>query len=339
MKKKTILLALGGNAILQPGQEATYEAQLTNVCASAEFLADLVEQGHKLVLTHGNGPQVGNLLRQNEEAAGTVPPMPLHILNAQSQGFIGYMLQQCVQAALARRGVRRQVACLMTRTLVDENDEAFNAPSKPVGLFYSAEEARELASARHWDMKEDAGRGWRRVVPSPRPKAVIEIDAVHRLVEENFVTISCGGGGIPVIPNPNGGYIGVEAVVDKDLSGALLAESLEADMFLIVTDVENVYVGYGTPAQQVIGEVGPEEMREHLASGEFSKGSMGPKVEAALAFVEATGNPAVICALSKIDEAVAGTSGTRIVAGSAWQGSARQPGGAACSPGISRRTP
>ncbi len=334
MKNKTILLALGGNAILQPGQEATYEAQLANVCTSAEFLADLVEQGHRLAITHGNGPQVGNLLRQNEEASGVLPPMPLHILNAQSQGFMGYMLQQCVQSALTRRGVPRQVACLMTRILVDENDEAFNAPSKPIGMFYSEEEARKLADARHWNMKEDAGRGWRRVVPSPRPRAVLEIDAVHKMLEAGFVTISCGGGGIPVIPGPDGGYTGVEAVVDKDLSGALLAKSLAADIFLIVTDVENAYVGYGTPAQRALGQVTPEEIEEYQAAGEFSKGSMGPKVEAALAFARSTGNPAVICALNKIDEAVAGTSGTRIVSKEYCRPHERRVNGVACNPGM-----
>ena len=313
MNNSTILLALGGNAILQSGQAATYANQLENVKTSARFLARLIQQGYRLVVTHGNGPQVGNLLRQNEEAASVIPPMPLDVLNSQTQGFIGYMMQQCIANELAALGCPKPVVSVVTRVEVSPTDPAFASPAKPVGMFYDEATAKMLHETKGWQLQEDSGRGWRRVVPSPMPLGIVEKDAILQLVHNDIVTISCGGGGIAV-HNTGNGHEGVEAVIDKDLSGAVLAQAVEAETFLIVTDVPHVFINYGTPAQQGLEAVTLAEMEQHEASGQFAKGSMGPKVAAALKFARATGKTAIICALDKIDLALEGKSGTRIVA-------------------------
>ena len=312
MENKTILLALGGNAILQPKQQATYENQLANVAVSAKFLARLIAQGYRVVITHGNGPQVGNLLQQNEEASGVVPPFPLDVLSGESQGFIGYMIQQCLTNELQQAGINKQVVCMVSRVEVDAADPAFHDPSKPIGMFYDEATAQELIAQKQWVLKPDAGRGWRRVVPSPKPQRIMEREAIISMINAGFVTIACGGGGIPVVKCAQG-YEGIEAVIDKDLSGSRLAQEINADMFLIVTDVENVYVNYGKPEQQALGVITISDMKEYQAAGQFSKGSMDPKVEAAVQFAQATGKTSIICSLDKIDLAVAGDAGTRIV--------------------------
>ena len=311
MEQKTILLALGGNAILQPKQQANYENQLQNVATSAKFLAKLVADGYRVVITHGNGPQVGNILRQNEEASAVVPPLPLDVLSGESQGFIGYMLQQCLTSELRKLGIDKEVVCLVSRVEVNPDDPAFQDPTKPIGMFYDEDTARQLMEEKKWQLKPDAGRGWRRVVPSPRPRHIVERQSILTMINAGFITIACGGGGIPVVKDGYG-YRGVEAVIDKDLSGSRLAEEIGADMFLIVTDVQHAYVNYGQPGQQALTDVTLDTMTAYAREGQFSKGSMGPKVEAAMEFAKATGKTAIICALDKIAEALAGQSGTRI---------------------------
>ena len=310
---KTILLALGGNAILQPKQAGTYENQLANVSTSAKMIAKLVARGYRVVLTHGNGPQVGNILRQNEEAANVVPPLPLDVLNGKSQGFIGYMMQQCLTNELQKLGIDKKVVSLISRVKVDPNDSAFTDPSKPIGMFYDEKTAQELINSKGWKLKADAGRGWRRVVPSPRPVKIVERDSITTLVDSGFIVIACGGGGIPVVEKGTD-YEGIEAVIDKDLSGSKMAQEIDADVFLIVTDVEHVFINYGKPEQQALHKVALDEMKAHQTEGQFSKGSMGPKVEAAMQFTELTGKTSIICSLDKIDVALEGKSGTWITA-------------------------
>lgn len=297
MNKKTIVVALGGNAILQPGQFASYENQLNNVKISCEVLAKLVKQGHRLIITHGNGPQVGNIIRQNEEAASVIPPMPMDVCSAESQGFIGYMIQQSMMNELINLGVETPVVTFVTRVEVDEKDSAFENPTKPIGMFYSEDQAKELMREKQWILKSDANRGWRRVVPSPNPVSIVEKKSIKKLIEEGNIVIACGGGGIPVVKCEDGTYKGVEAVIDKDRSGCKLAEQAEADMFIILTDVENACINYGKEDQKALGKVSVEELERYIENGEFSKGSMLPKVESAVEFVKKTNGISIICAL------------------------------------------
>lgn len=311
---KKIVVALGGNAILQPGQHGTYENQYANVKKTSHFLAGLVAEGHTLVITHGNGPQVGNLLRQNEEAAEVTPPLPLDVLNGESQGFIGYMLLQALQNEFTKRELPTSVVNLVTRVEVSPNDPDFLDPTKPVGLFYTKEEAQALTKERGWVMKEDANRGWRRVVPSPLPLRILEAPIANRLAEMGYVVIASGGGGIPVTKDIQGLYQGIEAVIDKDRSGCILASEVEADIFMILTDVENAYLHYGTPEQKALTRLTPDEAEGYLLSGQFSAGSMKPKVESALRFAKNSGGVSIICSLAKVTEALQGKSGTWIEA-------------------------
>ncbi|ASN06746.1 carbamate kinase [Virgibacillus necropolis] len=308
---KTIVVALGGNAILQPNQEGTYENQLNNVRTSSKFLAKLVKEGYKVVVTHGNGPQVGNILRQNEEAKDVVPAMPLDVLNGESQGFIGYMMVQCLESELKALGMDVPVANLLTRVEVSKDDPDFNDPSKPIGTFYSEEEAKALMSEKKWDMKEDSNRGWRRVVPSPQPINILEAKTVRTLADAGNVVVASGGGGIPVIKGENGTYEGIEAVIDKDRSGYKLAEDVDADVFMILTDVDHVFVNFGKPNQKALEKISVEELENYVEEGQFSKGSMGPKVESALKFARKTGT-SIICSLEKVDDSIRGESGTII---------------------------
>lgn len=308
---KKIVVALGGNAILQPGQEGTFEIQYENVKKTTKFLAKLIQEGYNLVVTHGNGPQVGNILRQNEEAENVVPPLPLDVLNGQSQGFIGYMMVQALSNELKELGVDANVVNLLTRVEVSNEDPDFKDPSKPIGTFYSEEEAKKLANERGWNMKEDSNRGYRRVVPSPEPLKIHEAKAVKDLAEAGNIVVACGGGGIPVMTQQNGNIEGIEAVIDKDRSGFRLAEEVDADVFMILTDVDNVFVNFGTPDQKALEQVSVEEVEAYVDEGQFSKGSMGPKVESALQFAKSTGT-SIICSLEQVDKAINGESGTII---------------------------
>jgi carbamate kinase len=306
------VIALGGNAMTGPDGSATPAAQQAALAVAAGAIAEVVAAGVEVVLTHGNGPQVGNLLVKNEMAASVVPPVPLDWCVAQTQATVGFTLTDELDAALAARGLHRRTAALVTRTLVDPADPHFAAPSKPIGRYLSAEEAaRFVALGQLW---EDRGpRGWRRVVASPEPRSVVDAPAVAALLAAGFVVVCAGGGGVPVVAERP--MRGVEAVIDKDLTAALLARELDADTLVIATDVRNVVLGFGTDAARPLGRVAPAELRAHAAAGEFGRGSMGPKVEAALRFVEGGGERAVITSLENIADAVTGNAvGTVITA-------------------------
>jgi len=308
---QTVVVALGGNAILQPGQVGTFEEQLVNVDQSCRRIARLVADGWRVILTHGNGPQVGNILIQNDLAAKLVAPMPMDVCGAETQGQIGYMLQQSLHNHMVKLRLRVPVATFLTEVVVDQRDPAFAAPSKPVGPFYPEARAKELAIEQGLVVREDAGRGWRRVVPSPRPTEIVQRPAIADAVAAGVLVVCNGGGGIPVVRHRDGSLHGVEAVIDKDLAAARLALDLAADVLLILTDVAAVYVGYKSPGQRALAQVDIVEMERYQAAGEFKAGSMGPKVEAALQFAHAGGR-AVIASLLDVAAALRGQPGTPI---------------------------
>jgi carbamate kinase len=315
-RSRRAVIALGGNAMTGPDGSATPAAQRDALREASAHIADVVASGVEVVLTHGNGPQVGNLLVKNEMAAHVVPPVPLDWNVAQTQATIAFTLADVLDAALAARGLSQRTAGLVTRTLVDADDPHFRDPSKPVGRFLPREEAeRFLALGQTW---EDRGeRGWRRVVASPEPLSVVDSPAIHALAAAGFVVVCAGGGGIPVSDDgrDGDGLRGVEAVIDKDLTAAILAREVDADTLVIATDVPNVMVDFGTPSARPLGRVTADELREHAAAGQFARGSMGPKVDAALRFVDAGGRRAVITSLEHIADAVAGTdAGTVLTA-------------------------
>jgi carbamate kinase len=334
---RTVVVALGGNAILQPGQLGTFEEQLFNIDAAMRRIAALVADGWRVVLTHGNGPQVGNLLIQNALAAKTVAPMPMDVCGAESQGQIGYLAAQALGNHLRKRRLDVPVVTLVTQVAVDGKDPAFERPTKPVGPFYAEAEARRLMLEEGLAMREDAGRGWRRVVPSPEPVEIVELAAVRELLARGCLVVCSGGGGVPVVRR-RGALAGVDAVIDKDLAAALLARELAADALLILTDVPRAYAGYGTPEQRPLGRVAVAEMRALAAAGHFKAGSMGPKVEACLRFA-ASGGEAVIASLTAVEEALAGTAGTHVVPDAAAQAKpARKRKPAAAKP-AAKKTP
>jgi carbamate kinase len=308
---RLLVIALGGNAIQQPGQDGTFEEQLFNVDGAARRIANLVAAGHRVVVTHGNGPQVGNLLIQNEAAARIVAPMPMDVCGAQSQGQVGYMFQQCLANHLRRLGLPAQVATILTETEVSAGDPAFAKPTKPVGPFYDEKRARELQFERGLIMREDAGRGWRRVVPSPEPLRQLQAGAIRDLAAAGVLVVCSGGGGVPVVREKNSDFRGIEAVIDKDLAASVLAVDLGADTLVILTDVSNVYLHYNTPEQVALGRVSLEEMDDSLAAGQFATGSMGPKVDAALRFARA-GGTSIIANLVDLEAALAGERGTLV---------------------------
>lgn len=305
-----VLVALGGNAMTGPDGSAAPQAQWGAIRGAMEHVAQLVAAGHDVVLTHGNGPQVGNILVKNELAAHVVPPVPLDWCGAQTQGTIGYMILVALEASLARRGVDRPVAALVSRTLVDRDDPGFAKPTKPIGRYLPLDQAQKLID--HGETWQDRGeKGWRRVVASPEPLEVLEARTLHTLLDAGYVLTAAGGGGIPVVRTPDGDLEGVDAVIDKDLTAALLAEQLHADVLVIATDVAHAVLGYGTADARPIGRVGVAEMEKYAAEGHFASGSMGPKVEAALRFAR-TGGRSVITTLHQITEAVEGDVGTVI---------------------------
>lgn len=305
-----VLVALGGNAMTGPDGSAAPQAQWGAIRGAMEHVAQLVAAGHDVVLTHGNGPQVGNILVKNELAAHVVPPVPLDWCGAQTQGTIGYMILVALEASLARRGVDRPVAALVSRTLVDRDDPGFAKPTKPIGRYLPLDQAQKLID--HGETWQDRGeKGWRRVVASPEPLEVLEARTLHTLLDAGYVVTAAGGGGIPVVRTPDGDLEGVDAVIDKDLTAALLAEQLHADVLVIATDVAHAVLGYGTADARPIGRVGVAEMEKYAAEGHFASGSMGPKVEAALRFAR-TGGRSVITTLHQITEAVEGDVGTVI---------------------------
>jgi carbamate kinase len=306
-----VLIALGGNAMTAPDGRARPEDQIAAIDRAADPITDLVAGGAEVLLTHGNGPQVGNLLVKNELAAAVVPPVPLDWCGAQTQGTIGAMLLNALNRTLARRGIGRPVAALVTRTVVDPGDPHFQEPSKPIGRFLPEAEARLMME--HGQVWQDRGaKGWRRVVASPEPREVLDAAAISALLDAGFVVVAAGGGGIPVVRDDQG-IRGVEAVIDKDLTAAVLGRAAGAEVLVIATDVPAVSLDFGTAAERRLGTVTVDELRGFQAAGHFASGSMGPKVEAACRFVEAGGVRAAITALDSIAEAAAGRAGTVVV--------------------------
>lgn len=305
-------MALGGNAILQPGQKGTAGEQIENVKKTAEQIAWLIERGYKVLITHGNGPQVGNIMIQNQAARDKVPCMPMDIAGAESQGMIGYMMQMYIRNALLKRGIKKTVVSIVTQSLVSRDDPAFLNPSKPVGPFYDRDYAleREREFGEKWI--EDSGRGWRRVVPSPDPIEIIEAPCIKSLVRDGHIVISAGGGGIPVVCDEQGMLSGVEAVIDKDLAAERLATQVGADILMILTDVNGAAINYGTPQEKWLRNVTLDEMKAYQSQGHFKSGSMGPKVKAVIRFLENGGKKGIIASLYRAVEALQGSTGTII---------------------------
>jgi carbamate kinase len=309
-----VVVALGGNALLRRGAEDTYEEMYRAARGAAERIADIAADGWEVVVTHGNGPQVGRILIQQEAAAKQVHPMPLDVCGAESQGQIGYLLQVTIGDVFFERGMERPVVTILTLTRVRANDPAFRRPTKFVGPFFTEARAKQLQERRGWSMKADPHGGWRRVVPSPRPYSIVETPVITQLVSSGAIVIASGGGGVPVIEKgPR--LIGKEGVVDKDLAAAILATEVAASVLLILTDVPKVQRGYGSLMPEDLDRITVDEARRMLKAGEFGAGSMGPKVEAALGFVEAGVGRAVIADLDQSREALAGSAGTEVVAG------------------------
>jgi carbamate kinase len=307
-----VLLALGGNAMTSADGRARVDDQIAAARVAMAAVVDLIAEEVDVVITHGNGPQVGNLLVKNELAAGVVPPVPLDWCGAQTQATLGFVLTNALDAALARRSIARRTAALVTRTVVAADDEGFTRPTKPVGRYLSRDEAAVLIG--HGETWEDRGeKGWRRVVASPDPLEIVDAPAVQALVEAGFVVVANGGGGIPVVRDADGTLSGVEAVIDKDLGAALLARTVEADVLVVATDVPQAVLRFGTPEAEPIGRVTVKELRALAAEGHFASGSMGPKVDAVCRFVEQGGQRAVITNLENIVDGVSGNAGTVVV--------------------------
>ena len=307
-----IVIALGGNALQSKNSAPTAEGQLEVVRQTSEYLAQISQRGYEMAVVHGNGPQVGRILLASETAREVVPAMPFDVCGAMSQGYIGYHIQQALKYALNKRNRNIPVVTLATQVVVDRADPAFQNPSKPIGPFYTQEEARKLEQESGYTLREDAGRGWRRVVPSPLPRRIVEIGAV-RLLWDHAIVITCGGGGVPVVENPDGTLEGVAAVIDKDFAAELLAEEVGADALLILTEVEKVAIRFGQPDQQDLDRLSLAEAARYVREGHFGAGSMLPKVEAAMKFVRANpGKRAIITSLDKSVDALEGKTGTVI---------------------------
>lgn len=305
-----IVIALGGNALQSKNSQPTAEGQLEVVKKTCEHIAEISGNGHEIAIVHGNGPQVGRILLASETAKDVTPAMPFDVCGAMSQGYIGYHIQQSLKYALSMKGVHYPVLTVATQMVVDRNDPAFQKPTKPIGAFYTEEEAKKLEAEKGYTMKEDAGRGWRRVVPSPLPKKIVEIDAIRDLWDSSIV-ISCGGGGIPVVENLDGTLEGVAAVIDKDFAAELLAEKVDADILMILTEVEKVAVNWGKPNQENLDKLSLKDAVKYIEEGQFAPGSMLPKVEAAMKFVRTYPNKkAIITSLDKAIDALKGLTGT-----------------------------
>jgi len=309
--KETIVVALGGNALQDEGSDATAEAQLKILEETSKYLADIVDRGYRLVITHGNGPQVGRIVIQNEVADKITPAMPFDICGAMSQGMIGYHMQQTLGDELKRRNISKAVTTIITQVVVDKKDDAFNNPTKPIGPFYTKEEAAILKKEKGYNIVEDSGRGYRRVVPSPKPRKIVEIEAIKTLIDKDYIVITVGGGGIPVIEEGN--LKGVPAVIDKDLASQRLAKDIDADILIILTAVEKVFINFGKSNQKELNKVSVETMKKYAEEGHFAPGSMLPKVLAGIEFVESKpGRKTIITSLDKVEDALNGLSGTII---------------------------
>ena len=308
------VLAIGGNALIRDRKHESIPNQYDMVCALAEDLAGMLESGWNIVVTHGNGPQVGFILRRSELSIAEVPPVPMDYAGADIQGAVGYMFVKALRNVFKRRRIKREAVAVVTQTVVDRNDPAFANPLKPIGSHMDEARAKQLAAKYRWTVREDAGRGWRRVVPSPQPKAIIETGVIRALANQGYVVVACGGGGIPVIEDENGDLQGVEAVIDKDLASSLLARSLQADALVLPTGVEKVALDFNKPTQRWLDRMTLAEARKHHADDQFDKGSMGPKVAALIDFVGGGGRLGLITNPPNVARALRGETGTRVVA-------------------------
>ena len=310
---KLAVVAIGGNSLIKDEAHKTVPDQFAAVRETAVHIAEMIEQGWNVVITHGNGPQVGFILLRSEYARRVLHPVPLDSCGADTQGAIGYMIQQALHNEFIRRDIHRQCVTVVTQVLVDSNDPAMQCPSKPIGSFYREEEAQVKMAQEGWAMVEDAGRGWRRVVPSPVPQEIIERDAIETLIKNGFIVVAVGGGGIPVVRDSAGNLSGVECVIDKDLASSLLGSKLNADLLLISTAVEKVSLNFKKPNQHDLDTITLSEARRYYEEGHFAKGSMGPKVRAIITYLEKGGRTALITMPETIGKALSGQTGTWIV--------------------------
>ncbi|MBH0190785.1 MAG: carbamate kinase [Nitrospira sp.] len=307
------VVAVGGNALIRDKHHESIPDQSREAAITAHHIVDMIAAGWNVVITHGTGPQVGFILRRSELALEEVPPVPMDYADADLQGGIGYMFIKALYNEFRRRRLDRKAVAIVTQTLVDRDDPAFTDPSKPIGSHFDEQTARRLAARQGWVVKEDAGRGWRRVVPSPLPKTIVEMAAIKELAHSGFVVIACGGGGIPVVENEDGDLIGVEAVIDKDLASSLLARGIGADLLMVSTGVEKVAVNFNKPNQRWLDRMTLAEAKQHAADNQFDKGSMGPKIQAIIEFLEGGGRAGLITDPPNIGRALAGKTGTFIV--------------------------
>ncbi len=313
-RRRRAVVAFGGNALVRKGEDGNQWEQVEHARETARMLLPILRDGYDLVLVHGNGPQVGNILIQIEEAVTKVPPLSLDVCVAMSEGSIGHMLEMALLNEFHRRRMRRGVVTLITEVVVNQDDPGFRRPTKPIGPFYPRFRAEDLMHKQGWNMVEDSGRGWRKVVPSPRPLQVVQMPSIRRAIESGDVVIAGGGGGVPVYRAERGELKGVEAVIDKDYTAGLIAADLKADLFVILTGVDHVSLNFGRPDEKPIRRMDVREARAGRAAGQFPEGSMGPKIDAAIDFVEATGREVLITAAERLPAALRGRAGTRVVA-------------------------
>lgn len=310
---KTAVVALGGNAITQPEKEDTIANQFTNTRKALDGIMELVQAGYKMVISHGNGPQVGNAILRVELARELAPILPLGICVADTEGGMGYMIEQSLQNRLRQANINRPVATIISQVLVDRNDPQIAKPSKFIGQFYSEEEAKKYAVERDWIVKKDSNRGWRRVVASPQPLSVVGAETIKLLVDRGTIVIAVGGGGIPIFKDDNGNFEGVDAVIDKDLATSVLGKEINAEIFMIFTSVDHVALNFGQPDEKPINKMTVSEASKYLAEGQFPAGSMGPKMKAAIDFINNGGREVIITSLDNAGRALDGTAGTRIL--------------------------
>ena len=312
--RKRIVVGFGGNALVPAGEHGTQKEQIGHAERLARALAPILRRGHDLLLVHGNGPQVGNLLVQIEEAVTKVPPVSLDVCVAQTEGSIGYFLERALRNRMTAEGIDREVVCLLTHVVVDSHDAAMRHPTKPIGPYYTSYRAGWLKRVRKWSIVEDSGRGWRKVVPSPRPRKILNIPIIRSVLDEHHVVIAGGGGGVPVVEDAAGMLRGIEAVVDKDLTAAMLGRDLQADLLVSLTQVDQVFLNFGKKTQKPITRMTIKEAERFLRRGQFPPGSMGPKVEASIEFSRSTGKDAIITSQRLCAAAIMGRAGTRITA-------------------------
>ncbi len=313
MNKKIALIAFGGNAILSDNQRGLQSEQMKNSQKAAQLMVQIVKKGYELIIVHGNGPQVGNILIQMEEAVNKIPPFSLEVCDAMTEGSMGFMLEMALVNELRKNSLDKEVATLITQVVVDRDDPAFNNPTKPIGPFYSKYRAQMLAREKKWTMIEDAGRGYRKVVPSPRPIDIVPKQIIHDLVHSGKIVIAAGGGGIPIIINGRGLFQGVEAVIDKDYAASLIAREVGVDLFIILTGVPRVYINFGTPDETPISLMTIQEAQKHLDEGQFPSGSMEPKIKAAMEYIRSGGKEVLITSASHLKAALINRSGTKII--------------------------